>query len=116
MLIGACIPTLFPLAKKFFGASVLSSSDRSAPKDGQKSAIRTIGSYPKNKRRPKRSVLGLSDLDTVKDVDTVKEMDTVNDNNKYITLEEGAFRASIAEDEWGKETIAAAARASKDVV
>jgi hypothetical protein len=110
VLIGACIPTLFPLAKKFFGASVLSSSSHSAPKDGQKSAIRTIGSYPKNKKRPKRSVLGLSDLDTIKD------MDTVNDNNKYITLEEGAFRVSIAEDEWGKETIAAATRASKDVV
>lgn len=88
VLIGACIPCLYPLIKKIFGASALGGS---TPKDShqkqsgpENNTIITIGSYPKNKKRGK-GTLGLSQLDTV------------NDDNKYIILEERSFHASTTE-------------------
>ncbi len=90
MLIGACIPTLFPLIKKLFGASALGGSTRK--NSGQKQSdpnnsntVVTIGSYPKNKKRPKGSALGLSQLDTV------------SDDSKYIILEERSVHTSTTE-------------------
>jgi hypothetical protein len=90
VLIGACIPTLFPLVKKIFGASALGGN---TPKNsGQKQSdannnntVVTIGSYPKNKKRPKGSALGLSQLDTV------------SDDSKYIILDERSFHTSTTE-------------------
>lgn len=87
VLIGACIPTLFPLVKKIFGASALGGStpkNSNQKQSGPNSTIVTIGSVPKNKKRVK-SALGLSQLDTV------------NDDSKYIILEERSFHASTTE-------------------
>ena len=58
VLIGACIPTLYPLLTKIFGAAVLgSAASRSGTKSGRPT-IQTIGSF---KSRKKRS--GLTTLD-----------------------------------------------------
>lgn len=88
MLIGACIPCLYPLVKKVFGASALGGS---TPKDSRQiqsgqnnNTIITIGSYPNNKNRGK-GIFGLS------------ELDTINDDSKYIISEENSFHASKTE-------------------
>lgn len=87
MLIGACIPTLYPLVKKLFGAAALGSTpkDSGQQQNGPNNTIITIGSYPKNKKKPKHNTLGLSQLDTV------------NDDGKYIILEERSFHTSTSE-------------------
>lgn len=85
MLIGACIPTLFPLVKKIFGASALgvNTPKRSGQKQsGPTIGVATIGSYPKNRRRPK-STLGLTQLD--------------DDEAKSIALAERSLAASTTE-------------------
>ncbi|KAL2132153.1 hypothetical protein VTI74DRAFT_4159 [Chaetomium olivicolor] len=67
VLIGTCIPTLFPLAKKVFGATVLGGGtpkNSHQKQSGPNRAIITIGSYPKNKKRAK-GTMGLWQLDTV---------------------------------------------------
>jgi hypothetical protein len=87
VLIGACIPCLFPLVKKIFGASALSGSrpklanQAHGRSDG---TIITIGSHPKDKKRARDS-LGLSQLDTI------------TDDNKDVILEKGSFHASTTE-------------------
>ncbi|KAK4039654.1 hypothetical protein C8A01DRAFT_16397 [Parachaetomium inaequale] len=87
VLIGACIPCLFPLVKKIFSASALSGS---RPKHGKQAhsgpngTIITIGSRPKDRKRARGS-FGLSHLETT------------TDNSKDIILEERPFHASTAE-------------------
>ncbi|KAL2257016.1 hypothetical protein VTK26DRAFT_773 [Humicola hyalothermophila] len=87
VLIGACIPTLYPLVKKLFGAKALGSTPRAGSKkqSGPNNTIITIGSYPQKKKKPKHSTLGLSQLDTV------------NDDSRYIILEERSFQTSTTE-------------------
>ncbi|KAL2021739.1 hypothetical protein VTK56DRAFT_6682 [Thermocarpiscus australiensis] len=90
--IGACIPTLFPLVKKLFGASALGGSSRTKRSDqgqpsgpsgpsGPSTAVVTIGSYPRSKNRPRK----VSQLETVND-----------DDNKAIALEEHPSASSTA--------------------
>jgi len=70
VLIGACIPTLYPLIKKIFGARVLGGS---TPKNSNQNgsgpnknyAIITIGSSPQRKRYARGAVFELSQLDTI---------------------------------------------------
>ncbi|KAL2272071.1 hypothetical protein VTJ83DRAFT_1442 [Remersonia thermophila] len=86
VLIGACIPCMYPLVKKMFGSSVLggsTSNKYSHQNPTGPSAIVTIGSYP-TKKRTKTG--GVTHLDTIND-----------DNNKYIILEERSFHASTTE-------------------
>lgn len=91
VLIGACIPTMFPLVKKLFGKTALGGSTgpsggSSNKKTGDSNPIVTIGSYPK-KKRGKSNLSPLSQFDTVND-----EAD-----NKYIILEERSFHTSTTE-------------------
>ncbi|KAK0745694.1 hypothetical protein B0T18DRAFT_428801 [Schizothecium vesticola] len=84
VLIGACIPTLFPLMRKLFGASVLGGSSGGAPtpgKSGKSNGMQTFGSHP-NTGKIKKSKKGLSQFDTVDDGDS---------DSKYIILEERSF-------------------------
>lgn len=87
VLIGACIPCLYPLVKRVFGASALGGStpkeSHQKQSDQNNNTIITIGSYPKKKRG--KGTLGLSQLDTI------------NDESKYIILEERSFHASTTE-------------------
>ncbi|KAL2127402.1 hypothetical protein VTI74DRAFT_10804 [Chaetomium olivicolor] len=96
VLIGACIPCLYPLIQKLFGASALGSS---TPGDEEREAIVTIGSHPKEEQRVKRphclSGLGHS-------------TDHVNGRksaNGYIVLEERPSRPNNAE-QWAAEAVA----------
>lgn len=87
VLIGACIPTLFPLMRKLFGASVLGGSSGGAPtpgKSGQSNGMQTFGSHP-NTGKIKKSKKGLSQFDTVDEGDS---------DSKYIILEERSFHYS----------------------
>lgn len=61
VLFEACIPCLFPLIKKMFGAAAL--SDRRHQNQDQGGTVITIGSPPKKRRQP-RDPLGLSQLAT----------------------------------------------------
>lgn len=63
VIIGACIPCLYPLVKKVFGASALSGGTPRHQNQNQGGTIITIGSSPKRQRRPVRP-FGLSELDT----------------------------------------------------
>ena len=77
VLIGTCIPTLFPVVKKLFGNSILGNSHGKGPSDGQggsgnQNPVPTIGSAQK-----KRKGTALSPFDTIND-----------DDSKYIILEE----------------------------
>ena len=87
-MIGACIPTLYPLVKRIFGSSALGggypTSGSSGPnKTGDSNTVVTIGSYPtKNKRKGR----------TLSQFDTIDEGDS-----KYIILEERSFGQSTAE-------------------
>lgn len=100
VIIGACIPCLYPLIRMVFGKSALGSSAR--PTGNSKSAglrggntgpsntVITIGSYAKNKGR-KRGKSGshmASNLDTITDLDA---------DGKYIILEERSFHYSTTE-------------------
>lgn len=60
VVIGACIPTLYPLIQRVFGNSVLGST-KSDSSEQQRPPLQTIGSYVHNKRRPGH----LSVLDTM---------------------------------------------------
>ncbi|KAK1756667.1 hypothetical protein QBC47DRAFT_319740 [Echria macrotheca] len=94
VLIGTCIPTLFPLVKKLFGSTALGGStpgySSSRKKTGgQDGPVVTIGSYPTNGNKKRRGKSrSLSQFDTV-----VGE----GDDGKYIILEERSFHASTAE-------------------
>ncbi|GAB1321092.1 Rhodopsin domain-containing protein [Madurella fahalii] len=79
VLIGACIPTLFPLVKKLFGASAL--GDGTPKESGPTNTVVTIGSYPKNKKRAKNA----------------SQLDTIDGDTKYIILEERPFHHSAAD-------------------
>jgi hypothetical protein len=88
--IGACIPTLYPLIKRIFGARVLggstpknSNQKQGGPKDNN--TIVTIGASPRKKKPAKDTLLDLSQLDTV------------NEDNKYIALEERSSHGSASE-------------------
>lgn len=79
VLIGACIPTLFPLARKLFGASIMGgSTGPSKPRQTGEANEATGGSYAKKKR---------SQFDTAADID----------DSKYIILEERSFQFNIAD-------------------
>ncbi|KAK1830899.1 hypothetical protein QBC39DRAFT_308119 [Podospora conica] len=86
VLIGVCIPTLFPLAKKLFGNSVLGNSYGSGPSGGKGvsgdvNPVATIGSMPKKKKSKAAS-----------------QFDTLNDDDsKYIILEERSFHQTTSE-------------------
>ncbi|KAL2146181.1 hypothetical protein VTI28DRAFT_5021 [Corynascus sepedonium] len=70
VIIGACIPCLFPLVKKLFGASALSGGTGKQDdhqRGGSNKAIVTIGSPLRGIRRAPRSPFGLSELDTITD-------------------------------------------------
>ncbi|KAK3331704.1 hypothetical protein B0T19DRAFT_85628 [Cercophora scortea] len=88
VLIGACIPTLFPLVKLLFGKRALGGStppDTDAPSKptlANTNGIVTIGSYAKNKKHRK----SLSQFDNLDEADS-----------KYIILEERSFHYSTTE-------------------
>lgn len=63
-MIGACIPTLYPLIQRIFGSYALGST-HSDSSEQQRPPLQTIGSYVTKKRRPGH----LSILDTVDDVE-----------------------------------------------
>ncbi|KAH6627307.1 hypothetical protein F5144DRAFT_575494 [Chaetomium tenue] len=63
VLFGACIPCLFPLVEKIFGASALSGRAPRHQNQDQGGTAITIGSSPKKRRQP-RDPLGLSQLAT----------------------------------------------------
>ncbi|KAK4164049.1 hypothetical protein QBC43DRAFT_289282 [Cladorrhinum sp. PSN259] len=117
VLIGACIPTLYPLMKKVFGNSVLGgTSGRSGPSNGNSSGAKggstgpsstivTIGSRPKKGRSKSGSHL-VSNLDTINDLDA---------DSKYIILEERSFHYSTTElAEADDSAAASAAHARKE--
>ena len=87
VLIGACIPTLFPLMRKLFGASVLGGSSCGAPTPGKSGSngVQTFGSHPNANNKSKKSKKGLSQFDTVDEGDS---------DSKYIILEERSFHYS----------------------
>ena len=64
MLIGACIPCLYPLVKKIFGLGALGSSPGAAE---QQPTLVTIGGTPPEGRRraAPKPPLGISDIETV---------------------------------------------------
>ena len=90
VLIGACIPTLFPLAKKLFGAGILGGSKPTGTSGmgGRAGAstnpIATIGSFPTGGkgRKGKRTMSQFDDID--------------EEQNKYIILEERSFHCSTS--------------------
>ncbi|KAK4651098.1 hypothetical protein QC762_0089170 [Podospora pseudocomata] len=100
VIIGACIPRLYPLIRKVFGKSALGSSAR--PTGNSKSAglrggstgpsntVITIGSYAKNKGRKR----GKSGSHMASNVDTINDLDA---DGKYIVLEERSFHYSTTE-------------------
>lgn len=101
VIIGACIPTMFPLVKKIFGNKALGDSGPGPAGKGptdDSSPIVTIGSYPKKSRRPKSSQFGLED--------------TVDDS-KYIILEERSYHQSTTELKPGDEAVLEQARGVK---
>ncbi|KAK3324941.1 hypothetical protein B0H66DRAFT_107629 [Apodospora peruviana] len=99
VLIGACIPTLYPLLKKIWGSSVLGgstpnnkgSSGHAAKSGPASNGIVTIGSYPTGNKK-KRSKLGSQ---------FGSQFETLNDDSdsKYIILEERSFQADETRDE-----------------
>ncbi|KAK4184960.1 hypothetical protein QBC35DRAFT_476775 [Podospora australis] len=110
VLIGACIPTLYPLMRKVFGNSALGGStgyaggrsDKLGGSSGQKGSglkgsnnganntVITIGSYSKKGRtRGKSGSHAMaSHLDTINDLEG---------DSKYIILEERSFHASTTQ-------------------
>ncbi|CAP71655.1 uncharacterized protein PODANS_6_40 [Podospora anserina S mat+] len=97
VIIGACIPCLYPLIRKLFGNSALGGT--SGPtggnsksgggyrgNTGRTNTVVTIGSYAKNKGRSRSK--SISQLDTINDMDA---------DSKYIILEERSFHCSTAE-------------------
>lgn len=60
MIIGACIPTLYPLIQRIFGSSALGNT-KTDSSNQQRPPLQTIGSSVQNKRRLNH----LSVLDTV---------------------------------------------------
>ncbi|KAK4215053.1 hypothetical protein QBC37DRAFT_460079 [Rhypophila decipiens] len=100
VLIGACIPTLYPLIRRVWGASALGGSTNkysnnknknssSGPSGhGSNNAIVTIGSMPKRSRHDRRAGRSVSGLDTFQD----------SDDSKYIILEERSFQTSEVHD------------------
>jgi len=96
VLIGACIPTMFPLVKKLFGSSALGGDSSAKKPTGDSNPIATIGSYPKKKRTKS------SQFD-----------ETIDDGNKYIILEERSFHHSTAELRPGDEEALAQSKGVK---
>lgn len=95
MLIGACIPCLYPLVKKLFGPKALGTTTPAYQHHG---AVATIGSHPKDRERAKRTA-GQSGLATIVD-------ETEGGNSwKHETLEESPVNASTAE-QWAAEAVA----------
>ncbi|KAL2131694.1 hypothetical protein VTI74DRAFT_4737 [Chaetomium olivicolor] len=96
VLIGTCIPCLYPLVKKFFGESALGGS---TPDDKEREAIVTIGSPPKDEQRVRRPY-SLSGLDH-----SIDEIDGGNSADCYVALEERPFQSNTAE-QWAAEAVA----------
>ncbi|KAM7189103.1 hypothetical protein V8F33_010224 [Rhypophila sp. PSN 637] len=101
VLIGACIPTLYPLIRRVWGASALGGSTNKYSNNKNKNsssgpsghgssnnAIVTIGSMPKRSRHNRRGGRSVSGLDTFQD----------SDDSKYIILEERSFQTSEVHD------------------
>lgn len=103
VLIGACIPTMYPLVKRIWGASALGgstnrtpggkggTSSRSGPSglhNGSSNAIVTIGSIPKKSRHGRGAVRSITGLDTFHD----------DSDSKYIILEERSFHTNEVHD------------------
>ncbi|KAK3994302.1 hypothetical protein QBC44DRAFT_367827 [Cladorrhinum sp. PSN332] len=123
VLIGACIPTLYPLMKKVFGNSVLGGtsgrSGRSGPSkgnsgsafggrggsNGANNTVITIGSRPKKGRSRTGSHHLVSGLDTINDLDA---------DSKYVILEERSFHYSTTELAEHDSVAANAAHAQKE--
>ncbi|KAK4173346.1 hypothetical protein QBC36DRAFT_245642 [Triangularia setosa] len=100
VIIGACIPCLYPLIRKLFGNSALGGTSSNRPTGNSKSGglrggsngpsntVITIGSYAKNRKRGKSAAHMASNLDTINDLDA---------DSKYIILEERSFHCSTTE-------------------
>ncbi|KAK4232889.1 hypothetical protein C8A03DRAFT_19924 [Achaetomium macrosporum] len=91
VIIGACIPTLYPLLNKVFGATVLGA----APETAEQGAIATIGSRHKGKQQAK-APLDVSRPDTVQ---------RGRESGAYMISEELLARTDTAE-QWAGETVA----------
>ncbi|KAK4223429.1 hypothetical protein QBC38DRAFT_52011 [Podospora fimiseda] len=123
VLIGACIPTLYPMMKKIFGNSVLGGTSRrtaskGTPGSGYKMSGRsgrsgsgangtvvTIGSRPKKGRSRTGSHHLNTNLDTINDIDA---------DGKYVILEERSFHYSTTELAEHDAVAASAAHARKE--
>jgi hypothetical protein len=110
VLIGACIPCLYPLVKKIFGVRVLGSTPDGA---GQQATLVTIGGTPPGgRRRGPKAPQGVSDIDTINTANTTSLGGTTaqggessEDSNWYYTMLQDDGRQQDGAGLWAAEAV-----------
>ena len=100
ILIGACIPTLYPLVRQVFGSSALGGiTPRLENKETDSNNPPTIGSYPKEKK-PVKSTLRFDTTDEIESKFMVEERSVVL-NTSDARDEEAASESALRAKESG---------------
>ncbi|KAK3896857.1 hypothetical protein C8A05DRAFT_20261 [Staphylotrichum tortipilum] len=97
VLIGACIPCLYPLAKKIFGERALGNA---GPNQPPSATLVTIGGTPtRAKQKHAAALLCVSGIHTFDDIEGVEHW-------HYITLEDRAAYHTDGAELWAEDTVA----------